>query len=546
MLNKYKKAISKIHASEEIKDVIIEKMQEEQIKRSGDIIMKIKNFIIYLLSLIGIITCGGLAYATATGKMKFGVQEIVFSDEYINYEETVENQCLEKDGTKVELVSTMCDDGFVVLKFEVELSDEIANMEDASLAYMSFNDEFVEEDGYRNLYLAGANYNVIIDGEKYWLRGGVDSEVIENIKNKSYTVYQLYFLPSDKVENKETFTITLDNVVVAIYPDNEGFIEMDGAFEIEVSKEKALQNTTTITNDSSCVKYGRLTNKIEKVSQTPMQTIIKVSSLFVDADTRNSTYLLAEDYIGDLTYKVYDQDNNELFVYTSISGYEFYYEDGTVQKISMSDTEGQEEYGYNKMLMEEYIVTEKNKDIKSLRIEVYETNDYFGITRNIGTHYINLETEQISAKDKNEIVEESEDVTEDYYGYKNIRLEEIEYFDIEINKQYDILCSYIDFEKIINENDEKGWSLEYKSNVNEENARVVMYEVNLWEGSYDNFTIILFKDKTLFDMYYEEYSEYHEMRVIDENDEYKLAVMFGIELTETKAIKEVVDTIKLK
>lgn len=400
MLNKYKETISKIEASEELKNTIIEKMEKEQAKRRGGIIIKIKKVISTIISLLGIMACGGVVFAAVSGILN--INGILFSDEYVNYQEKVENQYLEKDGTKIELVSTMCDEGFLVLQFEVELSDSMLGMGERGYTYLSFNDKLlVDQNGKKYLTFNGSNYNLLIDGEEYWLKGAVRSEIMENIQNKDYTAYQLYFLPSDVVENKETFTITLDDVVVAISPDEGEFLEMDGSFEIEVSKEKAIKNTTTIENENASVKYERLTNKIEKVLQTPMQTIIKTSTLLEGATERNSTYLLAEDYIGHLEYKIYDQNNNELFLYTCISEVEYYYEDGTVKKIPISEIGEFEVRGYNAIRQEEYIVTEKNKDINSLRIEVYENNEYYGTTRNIGTHFIDLEKGKITCENKN-------------------------------------------------------------------------------------------------------------------------------------------------
>ena len=51
------------------------------------------------------------------------------------------------------------------------------------------------------------------------------------------------------------------------------------------------------------------------------------------------------------------------------------------------------------------MLQKKNKDIKSLRIEVYEKNDYYEITRNIGTHFIDLENGKITSESKNEIMD---------------------------------------------------------------------------------------------------------------------------------------------
>lgn len=403
MSNKYNETISKIEASEELKNLIIEKMEREQAKKSGGIIMKIKKVITIIMSLLGLMTCGGFVYAAVSGMLN--INGILFSAKYVDYQETVKNQIVEKEGTKVELVSTICDDGFLVLQFEIDLNDNLAGTEDLGLVNVSFNEKLIEENGYKYFYLGGTNYNLIIDGEKHWVRGAVTSQLIENIKNKNYTLYQLYFLPAEAIENKETYTVTLDDIVLVLNPDDEEYLEMDGKFEIEVSKGKALQDTTTIENDNASVVYERLTHKVEKVSQTPMQTLIKLSSLTKDATLSNTTYLLDEDYIGNLEYEVYDQNDNELFTYVSISGYEFYYPDGTIQKFTTGDTEGAEKDGYNKILMEEYIVTEKKEDIKSLRIEVYEKNDYFETTRNIGTHFIDLENGIIISKNENKIMD---------------------------------------------------------------------------------------------------------------------------------------------
>ena len=82
MSNKYKEAISKIEASEELKNSIIEKMEREQVKRSEGIIMKIKNVITAIVSLLGLMACGGFVYAAVSGMLD--INGILFSDEYVN------------------------------------------------------------------------------------------------------------------------------------------------------------------------------------------------------------------------------------------------------------------------------------------------------------------------------------------------------------------------------------------------------------------------------------------------------------------------------
>lgn len=549
MENKYKETISKIQVSEELKNNIIEKMEQEQRKRNGEIVIKIKKIISSIISIIGILACSGVVYAAVTGRIQIGERGIVFSDKYVEYEQKVENQYIEKDDTRVELVSNMCDDGFLVLQFEVELSDAIAEKENGGLAYLSFNDKLINEEEYKYLNLNGANYNLVIDGKEYWLKGATDSQIIENIRNKNYTVYQLYFLPSDVVESKETFTITLDDVIIAIAPDEGEFLEIDGSFEIEVSKEKAIQNTTTITNDEASVVYERLTHKIEKVSQTPMQTIIKVSSLLTDATLRNSTYLLAEDYIGTIEYKIYDQNDNELFVYTCINKYEYYDENEIIKTLSINEIgEVEEPNGYDKTRMEEYIVTERNEELKTLRIEVYEINEYYGRTRNIGTHIIDLENEKISCENKNKIIAMNENATVNYDNGNNILAKDIEYFDIEIEEENDITYYNMNYEFEYNTAIDD-FSYVLYDDIDEQNATIIQYYISTWGDDSKAFYIILFKDKSLFDIYCEERSKEYaapDIIEIDENDEYKIAVVIDIENIEIEDIRYITDTIKLK
>ena len=78
MLNKYKETISKIEASEELKNTIIEKMEKEQAKRRGGIIIKIKKVISTIISLLGIMACGGVIFAADSGILN--INGILFSD----------------------------------------------------------------------------------------------------------------------------------------------------------------------------------------------------------------------------------------------------------------------------------------------------------------------------------------------------------------------------------------------------------------------------------------------------------------------------------
>ena len=57
-----------------------------------------------------------------------------------------------------------------------------------------------------------------------------------------------------------------------------------------------------------------------------------------------------------------------------------------------------------RVVTSEYIVVEKNENIKKINIEVYEENEYYGVKRKIGNYYIDLENKEIKSENCNNIV----------------------------------------------------------------------------------------------------------------------------------------------
>ena len=119
--NKYTNSIEKIDISEEFKNNLIETIRKEELKK-GMISMKIKNKITAIIASLGVITCGGIAYATVVpeeirntinNKISafFGI-EISYNEE-IDYnvglqEETLE-QVFESDKENLEDYSELTD-----------------------------------------------------------------------------------------------------------------------------------------------------------------------------------------------------------------------------------------------------------------------------------------------------------------------------------------------------------------------------------------------------------------------------------------------------
>ena len=432
MDNKYNKAISKINASEELKTNIILKMKEEDQKYTTkeSYILKLKELTLKLIALSGILACGGVAYAAIANRTIDGIN---FSENYAKYEKQIENHYIEKDGNIVTLKSIVCDDGFLIMNFGITLSDK----ETDGLMYLAFNDELITDGGYEHTNLSGANYNLIIDGKKYWLRGSTTNE-IKSINEKEYELYQIWFLPDEILNDKNTFTVTLNNVILSLNDDTK-LITMDDGFEIDVSKEKALENTTKFNGNNATVKYKSLSKTIEQVSITPLQNIVKISNVRDIIDGESLVYLLSDNYIGDIRYKVYDQNGNEISVFDTKSYLALEYEDGTIEEFGL-------DLGYSiydrdftnvKEISTEYLVIEQNKDITELNIDLYEENEYYEEVRKIGNYHIDLTNQDATAKSTDEIISSNKEKIMQEKLEHEINIEDIKEFNIEIPNKLD-------------------------------------------------------------------------------------------------------------
>ena len=77
-----------------------------------------------IIVLIGSVSVYAAFGGTVEGKPIFEWIGIKFSDEYEDYKVNVEGQEITYDETKIDLVSSVGDEGFTILEFDVKLSKE--------------------------------------------------------------------------------------------------------------------------------------------------------------------------------------------------------------------------------------------------------------------------------------------------------------------------------------------------------------------------------------------------------------------------------------
>ena len=389
----------------------------------------IKKFVTIMASIMVVFVGSISVYAafggTIGGKPVLEWIGIRFSDEYENYKVNVEGQEVAYNETKIDLVSTVCDEGFTILEFDVKLSkqdkeylrlgESIITEEDIQQAKEIDEEQFNEtgktpaynhlmeakdtlntvaliffgqeqEEYGKTVYNPERTYNVIIDGEEMWTK---TTQTVTKISDYEYKVYQLFLLTEDELEGKENFKISLNRVVLGNTGEkkktesgmqtintanNARYINIGGEFEVEVSKEKALQNTNVIYPENAEVTYKKMTKKIEEVKVTPLQIIAKVSTTINDVSLRSLSSTWNEDHIGLIDFKVYDNNNQEL----SSCEYEvkrvITYENGKTEEWATGDIGTFKDFENATMYLTEYIIIEKKEDVDSIKIVPVEKN----------------------------------------------------------------------------------------------------------------------------------------------------------------------------
>ena len=342
------------------------------IKKGFDEMNKVAKVLIIML--IAITFVGGFGYAVSNIKIfekpVIDWFKVNFSDEYENYREEVHGEIIQAPNeSSIELVSTVCDEGFVILEFDIKLSAEdkkhlkIGNPvlteeylnatddEDSRTLEEDYNKEThqfsvqtkkemikkmagdkIIEDTIRvgcnlqpgalkdsKILQKTSNKNIIIDGE--YIYAQLSPQSVKKISEYEYKLYQMYFLTEKELGDKTEFTVTMKDFIITTtimeYGDTDTCLKIDGQFDIKLSKEKALENSRKIevSDEKIVYKDKELTQKIESVVVTPLQTIIKVHSIYEDVTYSKLTDSTSEEHIGIREYKVFNESGGEINSY---------------------------------------------------------------------------------------------------------------------------------------------------------------------------------------------------------------------------------------
>ena len=340
--------------------------------------------------LAGGVTVYGAFGGTLAGKPVFEwiSSGIRFSDEYEGYKQVESGQKLNHDETVVSLASTIYDENYVLLEFDVNISQ--ADKEYLRLGEFMIEDEFIQlkenesqkdlliqekEKGIKNTFYIGFNENIknevgvrnniIIDGNGYWTG---KLQTLTKISDCEYKLYQMYFLTKEMTKGNDEITLTFRNNVmknqgdtgksggIANVPGNYKTFNLDGEINVKVSKSRICENTEIITPKFNESKYKSMTQMVEVIRVTPIHIITTVSTQIDDINSKNVNNLLNREA------KVYDEQGNELSAYTYELNRKIIYQDKEIEEWELDSIENAT------IRLTEIVIIEKCENINGIKI----------------------------------------------------------------------------------------------------------------------------------------------------------------------------------
>jgi len=157
-------------------------------------------------------------------------------------------------------------------------------------------------------------------------------------------------------------------VVLANRPNNGRKIELNGEFNVEVSKNKAVENTKVINPNSGKSTYKHMTKEIEEIRITPLQIIAKITTHIDNVSLQSLSSIMNKNHIGTTDFNVYDNLGNKLGAHHFEVKRTITYANGKVEEWSPGDIGTFKSFYNAQMDLVEYLIIEKKDNVNNIKI----------------------------------------------------------------------------------------------------------------------------------------------------------------------------------
>lgn len=183
--------------------------------------------------------------------------------------------------------------------------------------------------------------------------------------------------PERKNKRKEIFTL------VSLYDNADGIKEkniiIDGSFNINLSKDLILKNSNIIPQDLQTVSYKTMNMNVDKVTVTPIQTLVSFTSIINDVNSSSIINTYDKNYIGLIGFNIYDSKGNKLSNYQFEQKRTLVLADGKNIELSSSDFNNNLTFDKAKMFFKNYVAIKTAENLDSIKIIPYvqESSDNY-------------------------------------------------------------------------------------------------------------------------------------------------------------------------
>ena len=184
----------------------------------------------------------------------------------------------------------------------------------------------------------------------------------------------MHFLTEKELGEKTDFTITISNAILKNW-DTGSYITFNGKLDIPLTKDPVRNHTEVIEQEEQETTYKEMTTKIEKVSVSPLQTIVKLTSVRKDVSLASLENTRHPDYIPIKEYEVRNENGEIIPCISYETKREIHYADGTVEQWEQGDIGTAKEFYGATMVLTEYIAFETIPDLENVSIVPYTSTD---------------------------------------------------------------------------------------------------------------------------------------------------------------------------